>query len=229
MNYLIVAAHPDDEVLGAGATAYKLSHAGHTVDICIMSSEARARNFRPDDDELYQNFIEASKILGFRERYEGAFPNIEMNTVPHLKLVRFIENALVHSLPDVVITHHPHDLNNDHFQTSLACQAAIRLFQRRKDVRPVAELWYMEVPSATDWSLSGAAFRFSPNVFIEVGRDGVEKKSEALSKYKGVMRDYPHPRSREVIKSLAAMRGGQSGLVYAEGFECAFRRIIVDG
>ncbi len=66
-----------------------------------------------------------------------------------------------------------------------------------------------------------------PNVFIEIGEEGVSKKIEALSAYRGVMRQYPHPRCREALKGLAAFRGGQAGLTYAEAFESVFRRVTV--
>ena len=149
MKYLIVVAHPDDEVLGAGASIKKWTSEGNTVDVCIMCTEAKARAFRPTDNQLEDDTHKAIKSLGASQIYEGSFPNIEMNTVPHLKLVQFIEAAIKESQPDIVITHHPADTNNDHLQTSMACQEAIRLFQRRPEVKRVKEFWYMEVPSCT--------------------------------------------------------------------------------
>ncbi len=228
MNYLVVVAHPDDEVLGAGATIHKLSKEKNNVDICIMSTKAEARAFRPDDEELDSNLESSSKLLGIRNKFEGTFPNIEMNKESHLKLVQFIEKAIIESQPDVVITHHPADTNNDHTQTSLACQAAIRLFQRRDDINPIREFWYMEVLSATDWSVNSSMNRFEPNMFIEVGREGVDIKIKALSEYVGVMREYPHPRSVEAINGLAAYRGSQAKCNYAEAFESVFRRVDLD-
>lgn len=84
----------------------------------------------------------------------------------------------------------------------------------------------MEVPSATEWSLNTSMEQFRPNTFIEVGEDNIDVKIKALSMYRGVMREYPHPRSKEDIKGLAAYRGGQSGSNYAEAFESVFRRIV---
>lgn len=224
MNYLVVAAHPDDEVLGAGATIYKLVQSGAYIDICIMSTEAGARTNRPSDVDLNNDMYACVKLLGASHVYEGNFPNIEMNNTPHLHLVQFIENAILESKADVIITHHPADTNNDHMHTSLACQASIRLFQRRCDVKPISEFLYMEVPSSTEWSLNSAMNRFTPNVFFEVGEEGISKKIEALSQYRGVMRDFPHPRSVEAIKGLAAYRGSQAQMIYAEAFESVFRR-----
>lgn len=225
MNYLIVVAHPDDEVLGVGATIKKLTDASHQVDICIMCTEARARAFRPDDKELNDDLDASSKMLGIRAKYEGTFPNIEMNNSTHLSLVQFIEKAIVASDCDVIITHHPADTNNDHMHTSMACQAAIRLFQRRAEVKPLQEFWFMEVLSSTEWSVNTSMNRFQPNVFMEVGEENINTKIAALATYRGVMRTYPHPRSAEAIKGLAAYRGAQSGCNYAEAFECALRRI----
>lgn len=225
MKYLLVVAHPDDEVLGAGASMWKWSHEGDEVDVAIMCTEAKARAFRPSDTELECDTDAATNYVGVSKKYEATFPNIEMNTVPHLKLVQFIESAIRESEPDIVITHHPADTNNDHLQTSMACQEAIRLFQRRPEFKPLAEFWYMEVPSCTEWALNTAFNRFQPNTFVEVGKEGVEAKIKALSMYRGVMRPYPHPRSAEAIEGFAAYRGCQSGLNYAEAFEIAMRRI----
>ena len=224
-KYLIVAAHPDDEVLGAGAVTYQLTKAGNAVDLCVLSGRAEARANRPSDEELSREIKDSMRILGIGRAYIGAFPNIKLNAVDHLQLVQFVENAILESQPDVVVTHFPSDSNNDHLHTSLACQAAIRLFQRRDDLRPISELWYMEIPSATDWSVNPAFNQFSPNLFIEVGRDGVQKKLEALSAYEGVQKPYPHPRSPESIEALALMRGSQAHCRCAEAFQVAFRRM----
>lgn len=225
MSYLIVAAHPDDEVLGAGATLYRLAQRGESVNVCIMSSEAEARAFRPDGKTLESDAESSMKLLGVDRILNGSFPNIKLNTTPHLDLVQFIEKAILETEADTVITHHPSDLNNDHLHTSLACQAAVRLFQRRADTKPLKEFLFMEVLSSTEWALNGAARKFEPNTFVRIGKEGLEKKLEALSRYRGVMRDYPHPRSAEGIRGLAAYRGAQAGLEYAEAFESVFKRI----
>ena len=147
-----------------------------------------------------------------------------MNTVPHLKLVQFIEACIDDWKADSIYTHHPSDTNNDHVMTSYAAQAASRLFQRRDGVPPLKQLVYMEVPSSTEWSFDSSSNRFSPNMFVEVGIDGIGVKLQALEAYKGVMRPYPHPRSDEAIAGLAAYRGVQAGCNYAEAFESVFLR-----
>ena len=222
MNYLVVVAHPDDEVLGAGATIHKLIEDGNKVAVAIMVSQAAAR--KDLSSTLSDDEAEALSIIGVEKKYEADFPNIKMNTVPHLELVQFIESCIENWEAEAIITHHPSDTNNDHVMTSYAVQAAARLFQRKPGVPALKELLYMEVPSSTEWSFDSSANRFTPNFFVEIGKQGIEIKIKALSAYKGVMRPYPHPRSKEALEGLAAYRGVQAGCNYAEAFECAFKR-----
>ncbi|BFL47593.1 PIG-L deacetylase family protein [Lactonifactor longoviformis] len=224
MSYLVVVAHPDDEVLGAGATMYKLAKQGDEVNVCIMCGQVAARAFRPEDNELQNNMNACMKMLGVKRVIVGDFPNIKMNTSPHLELVQFIEEAIVETGATTIITHHPSDLNNDHVQTSIACQVAARLFQRRADVAPLKELLFMEVLSSTEWALNSSISAFRPNTYIEVGKESIDIKIKALGCYRGVMRPYPHPRSEEAIIGLAAYRGAISGCNYAESFESIIRR-----
>ena len=222
MRFLVVVAHPDDEVLGAGATIHKLIKEGHKVAVATMANHAAAR--ANISDTLASDEAEAFKIIGVTKSYAADFPNIKMNTIAHLDLVQFIERCIEDFGAEAIITHHPSDTNNDHVQTSYAVQAASRLFQRKENVPVLKELLYMEVPSSTEWSFDSSANRFTPNYFVEIGEEGVEIKLKALKAYKGVMRPFPHPRSDEAIRGLAVYRGVQAGCNYAEAFECVFKR-----
>ena len=122
MNYLVVAAHPDDETLGAGATIRKLTENGHRVAVCIMAASAGARANL--SDTLQADEEAALALLGVSRVYRADFPNIKMNTTPHLELVQFIEKAIADFSAEAIITHHPSDTNNDHAMTSQAAQAA---------------------------------------------------------------------------------------------------------
>ena len=158
--------------------------------------------------------------LRLSQKGDGLF---SLFSAPDLQLVKFIEQAILGSELDIVITHHPADTNNDHLQTSMACQEAVRLPQRQPKVKRIKEFWYMEVLSYTDWAINTAMNPFRPNCFVEIGLEGVQTKIAALGMYRDVMRPYPHPRSNEDITGLAAYRGGQWGLEYAEAFEVVLR------
>lgn len=221
MNYLVVVAHPDDEVLGAGATISKLVKTGNRVAVAVMADHAAAR--ANISATLSEDEARAMSVLGVEKVYHADFPNIKMNTVPHLDLVQFIEKCIRDWQADIIITHHPSDTNIDHQETGKAVNAACRLFQRTDSVSRLRELLYMEVPSSTEWSLNTAENRFLPNTWFEIGREGLKRKMEALQAYEGVIRPYPHPRSVEALEGLAAYRGAQAGVDYAEAFQTVFR------
>ncbi len=224
MTVLIVVAHPDDEVLGVGGTAAALARRGVPVLACILSGKVDARQRRPEIVELRQDIERAQEILGILPPILGDLPNVRFNTVPHLEIVQFIEAAIIETHADIIFTHHPGDLNDDHLHTSRACQAAARLFQRRQDVPPLKGLFYMEILSSTDWVFPGAGNPFQADTFFPVG-ETLDCKVQALRAYRGVMRDFPHPRSEEIVRGLAAYRGGQAGMCYAEAFQTAFHAL----
>jgi len=221
---LVVVAHPDDEILGFGATGAKLVQAGETVQVVILSGQVDARTQRPASEELTADILKANGLLGFNPPILGSFPNIQMNTVPHLELVQFIELQIMHFRPYRVFTHHTGDLNDDHLQVARACLAASRLAQRTPAATAPRMILTMEIPSSTDWAYAGTHTPFSPTHFVEVGAEGVDRKIKALECYHKVMRPFPHSRSREVLTSLAACRGAQAGVKYAEAFQVVFQQ-----
>jgi LmbE family N-acetylglucosaminyl deacetylase len=224
MIYLTGTAHPDDEILGFGGSSFILTQNGHIVYNLILSGNVDARRYRPNEETLKENTSLAQKIVGAQPPILGPFPNIKFNSLPHLELVQFIESYIEKIQPDVIFTHHPYDLNNDHYHTSIACQAAARLFQR-KPVKPLSALYFMEIPSSTDWAFPGSGQKFNPDTFIEIGENGLRAKIDALYAYEGIMRDYPHSRSDESIRALATIRGSQVGRNLCEGFQTAMNII----
>jgi len=219
---LLVVAHPDDEILGFGASGAKLVKQGEIVQPIILCGNADARDLRPSEQELYSDMIFANKKVGFEKPVLGNFPNIRMNNVDHLEIVQFIEKQIIEFKPARIFTHYIDDLNDDHGQISKACMAASRYFQRRNKFPPLQSLHFMEISSATDWSFNVNNKSFCPNLYVEIDQE-LDQKIEALSCYRNVMRDFPHPRSIEGIKGLAAYRGGQSGQSYSEAFQTVFQ------
>lgn len=220
MSVLIVVSHPDDEVLGAGGTAAALAKKGLDVQAVILCGNVTERRKRPPTPDLVDDTETSQQILGIKPPILGDFPNIQFNTVPHLHIVKFIEEAIESTGADVIFTHHPADLNNDHLHTSQCCQAAARLFQRRAGVPPLKALFFMEILSSTEWGFPTGS-QFTPNAYFPIG-ETLETKIQALDAYRDVMRPFPHPRSREILTGLAALRGGQAGMNYAEAFQSAF-------
>ena len=155
MRNLVIVAHPDDEILGFGATGSKLATAGEKVQALILCGNVDARTQRPSDKDLYEDIQAANQLAGFMPPILGQFPNIKLNTVPHLDLVQFIEAQVACFRPTRIFTHHPGDLNDDHLQVARAASAATRLFQRRSDVVPPRSLHTIEIPSSASRSATG--------------------------------------------------------------------------
>ena len=218
---LIVVAHPDDEILGFGGTGALAINRGEKVIPLILCGNVEERKLKPSEENLRSDMLNASKSLGFSEPIRGTFPNIKINTIPHIDLVRFIENYILEFRPNRIFTHHPSDLNDDHKQISNACMVASRIFQRNNEISPINGIYFMEILSSTEWSFNVENKIFSPNIFIDI-KNSIKDKIAALRIYRDVMRPVPHPRSEEVISALSRFRGTQSGYEYAESFQQVF-------
>lgn len=219
---LVVVAHPDDETLGAGATIHRLTRAGVPVTTAILVGDASERHRHPGRGDLRDDTLAAAAVLGSETPIFGGFPNIATNTVPHLDMVRFVEQAIESTGARTVITTHPGDINVDHRMVSEAAQAAARRNQRRPENGCAIDVAFMEVLSSTEWAYPGAASAFSPNTWVEVGPRDVQAKLDALACYRDVMRPFPHPRSSETLRASLAVAGSAAGVAAAERFQSVF-------
>jgi LmbE family N-acetylglucosaminyl deacetylase len=224
-SVLIVVAHPDDEVLGCGGTAAQYAAAGVPVRACVLCGQAEARRHRPEVRELLAHLEAASELLGLQPPIVGDFPNLALNTVPHRDITAFIEGAMQSTRATMLFTHHPADLNDDHLHVSRSCQAAARIGHRREGFPPLSGLYFMEVLSSTDWAFPSAA-PFTPDTFVPLDDASLQRKIHALEVYTGVARPFPHSRSLQALRALAAMRGAQANVSAAEGFQTAFARML---
>ena len=217
MKYLIVAAHPDDEVLGAGALIHNVTSNGNEVHVCLLSHWSPTR-----DDNLEDGINESHRILNVTKSYVGDFGCMRFKDADHHEVVRFIESCIRACEPDIIITHHPSDIHIDHGVTSECCIEAAKLPQRQiADIPKIKKVMYMEVPSSTDWN-TGMVNRFTPNIFVRVTYEDILAKINAIGVYKDVIRKNPHPRSKEALHSLSVIRGSQCGEEYAEAFQLVF-------
>lgn len=219
MTVLVVAAHPDDEVLGAGATMARLAAQGRGVAVLLLGEgatsrvENRAEADRSQVGALIASSRRAAEILGVTAPVHGGLPDNRFDSVDLLDVVKLIEAEVERVEPSLVLTHHCGDLNVDHQITARATLAATRP-QPGHCVRTVMSF---EVASATEWSFGAIEPPFEPTVFVDV-TETLDRKLEALRAYEQELRPFPHPRSIEGIISLARTRGATAGVDAAEAF-----------
>lgn len=223
-RHLFVVAHPDDEVLGAGAFIYDAVKKGDEVAVLVFNTCDTTR-YDDDHTKIIKDLEKSHEVLGIQKLYYTKLNDSNFHNEDHRFMVQKIEDAIRAFEPDTIFTQHPGDVNTDHYWTAASVFEAFRLWQRgREEVHPIEALYLMEVQSSTDWALNPSESRFNPNTYVEVSEMGVSKKFEALNLYENVIRPVPHPRSREAIFALPLLRGAQCGCKYAEAFECVFRR-----
>jgi LmbE family N-acetylglucosaminyl deacetylase len=217
---LVVAAHPDDEVLGCGGTVARLVRAGWEVHAMILAEgiTSRApigsRQHNQGDLELLAGSTQrAAGILGYRSVRIEHLPDNRMDGLDFLDVVKLVESIVEEIKPVRVFTHHGHDLNIDHEITSRAVVTACRPLPGSS----VRELLFFETPSSTEWQIGDCARGFLPNVFVNI-RDTLDVKLEALAAYVTEIRSFPHPRSTDAVRHLAHWRGATAGFVCAEAF-----------
>lgn len=217
MNILTVVAHPDDEILGCGATLRRLADEGHDVYTVVLCAPADARFNRPEELEHYASA--AAKMIGVKDSLRYEFKNIQFNTVPHIEMVQAIEKAILEFRPEWIFTHHLSDLNIDHRICYETTMAAAMLPQRMSHDLPVTlikRVFLFEVLSSTDWA-PPIATAFQPNAWFDV-KSSFDKKIAALEHFQGAMKPFPHSRSIENVRNLAHLRGAQVGIEMAEAF-----------
>ena len=220
MNVLVIAAHPDDEVLGCGAAMARLAQEGHQVAIAIFGEGITSRfpereQANPEDiRQLHGNSHQVKELLGAKELFMYSLPDNRFDTVPLLEVTKLIEGLVTKLRPEVIYTHHGGDLNIDHVVLNRATLTATRPMAGC----PVKEIYAYEVLSSTEWSFGRLEQPFAPNVFVDVSAT-LEHKVKAMSLYESEARIFPHPRSAEAIRNAARRWGSVIGCQAAEAFE----------
>jgi LmbE family N-acetylglucosaminyl deacetylase len=206
---LIIAAHPDDEVLGCGGTAARLAKEGHEVYTAILGEgitsrdDARQPEKRAEElARLKQQTLDANKLLGVKEVFMFDFPDNRFDTVPLLDIVKVIEKVKEKIKPSILFTHFENDLNIDHQVVYRAVLTASRPLPGES----VTEIYSFEVLSSTEWRFP---LTFGPDCFFDITQT-IDIKTAALEKYESELKEFPHPRS---------IKGMKIGVPFAEAFK----------
>ncbi len=212
---LVLAAHPDDEVLGCGATLARHAAYGDHVHAFIVAEGATSRG---DGDHAVAALREAAQksaaALGFLSIGFGGLPDNKLDSLPLLDIIKAIEPLVNDLQPDLIYTHHGGDLNIDH----RIVYQAVRTVCRPLPGSPLRQIRCFETPSSTEWGGHNLGSEFRPNLFIDV-ESQINMKRAALQCYQSEMRPFPHARSNEAVDALARLRGSQAGFLAAEAFE----------
>ena len=215
---LVIAAHPDDEVLGCGGTIARLSAEGIECHLLIVT-DGSSSQYR-DSDHL-QEIIEAKKketkccadLLGFKSIHYGELSDMKLDKTPHIVINHVIEKLIDKVQPDTVFTHFWGDVNRDHQEVYKSTLVTVRPVMGQV----VKELFCYRVPSSTEWTPNKADTMFMPNVFVDI-TEFAEQKYKAFACYSTELREYPHPRSVQYLRETDKTAGLRVGLLVAEEF-----------
>jgi LmbE family N-acetylglucosaminyl deacetylase len=213
---LVVAAHPDDEVLGCGGTIAALAAAGREVHVLLLADGESSRPHGGGAELLVARNAAANaagRILGCAAVEALVLPDNRMDELALLDVVKQVEARVERLRPTTLLTHHGGDVNIDHRIAHESCIVASRPIPGQ----PVRELLFFEIPSSTEWRPPVSGDSFVPNYFVDVSAT-LDRKMAALDVYANELRDFPHPRSRLAIEALARWRGATVGVAAAEAF-----------
>jgi LmbE family N-acetylglucosaminyl deacetylase len=219
---LLVVAHPDDELLGCGATFNRLIEEFNCyVKVVILGEGITSRSDIRDavkwKEELEihkQNIRQAQRAIGYQELAVYDFPDNRFDSVDLLDIVKVVEKEKSEFNPSVIFTHHGGDLNIDHQRTFQAVVTASRPMNNER----VKTIIAFETPSGTEWRAASDPMHFIPTVFFTVSEKNVKAKIKGMESYEFEKRVYPHPRSPEALTIQAQRWGVATGSEYAEAF-----------
>ena len=217
---LVVAAHPDDEILGCGGSVAMYAKTGYEIHVLILTegvtsreSIAGIKNILHEQQALRSAAQKANDILGVASLNLENFPDNRLDSVDLLKIIKCVELYIKRIQPEIVFTHFGGDLNIDHQRVNQSVITACRPQLGCK----VKTILFFEIPSCTEWQIGYKEQGFLPNWFIDISGT-IHKKLEALKAYEMEMRPWPHARSIRAVEYLARWRGSTVSLAAAEAF-----------
>jgi LmbE family N-acetylglucosaminyl deacetylase len=210
---VVLGAHPDDEILGAGGTLARHVIGGDEVHAIVVADGASSR--APDEMKiaLEKAATLAAESIGFASIRLSSLPDQRLDTVPFIDLTQIIESLLDEIQPHVVYTHFPGDVNVDHGLVARATWTACRPYARPQ----LRRFAVFETPSSTEWAWPVNESSFQPNHFVDI-TETLDRKITAMECYQSELRDYPHPRSSRSLRERAAFWGSQVGRLAVEPF-----------
>lgn len=217
---LVIAAHPDDEVLGVGATIAKhVKHGDVAYALILGEGQTSRTQTRCETDpsvvnDLHEDSKKSAKIIGYKDIYFENLPDNRFDHVDLLDIVKIVEKYVKQIKPDIIYTHHGGDLNIDHQYT----YKAVMTGTRPVNDCCVKEIYCFETVSSTEWNFSYGEETFMPNVFVDV-ENTIDIKMKAMECYVTELADFPHPRSLENLRICAKHWGTVAGLSEVEAFE----------
>lgn len=220
---MVVAAHPDDELLGLGATMHKLiKEQGVQARVIILGEGITSRS-DTRDTELWKETLEqhhrnveaARQLIGYHCVQAYNFSDNRFDSHALLDIVKVVEHEKEQFCPDFIFTHHGGDLNIDHQVTFQAVMTATRPMEDEQ----VKAIFTFETPSASEWQASCDPRHFMPNFYMEISEADLKAKCDAMAAYEFESRAFPHPRSAEALRILAQSRGYVVGKRLAETFQ----------
>jgi len=220
VKILVLAAHPDDEVLGCGGTMARRVREGHEVEIAILGEGITSRHASRDQADpaqlgaLHSDSHRVAEMLGASRLHMFGLPDNRFDTVAMLDVVKVIETLIDEVRPEVVYTQHGGDLNVDHQVLYRATLTATRPMEGTV----VKRVYSYEVASSTEWAFHRFSPPFHPNTFVDIA-ETLEVKVAAMEAYESEARPFPHPRSPESLRAIAHRWGSASGLRAAEAFQ----------
>ena len=210
----VIAAHPDDEVLGCGGTMARHAAAGDEVHAVFLADGVTSRvSSEADMQARMRAANNAARVLGAQPPVFFGLPDNRLDSLDLLDVVQKLERLLAEIRPEIIYTHSATDLNIDHRITHQAVLTACRP-QPGSTVRTI---YAFEVLSSTHWASHEMVPAFQPSRFVDISAH-LQQKLEALACYAEEMRPYPHARSAEAVEALARHRGATVGLEAAEAF-----------
>lgn len=215
---LIVAAHPDDEVLGCFGTVARFIKEGYEAYTLILGEGKTARddkrvteNKKDELELLNTEIVSANDTIGIKKVFVESFPDNRFDSVDLLDIIKVILKVKDEVKPDIIFTHYEHDLNIDHQITYKAVITATRPMEDEC----VKEIYSFEILSSTEWNYP---LSFSPDTFFDIS-DTLDLKVKAMKEYNSELCQYPHPRSLEGIELNAKYQGMRVGKKYVEAFK----------